>query len=411
MLRALFDADSGLPNRLMLAKLLREDGGASVMVVAASVDRFEVIRDTVGIGVASELIRGAADRIRPLAGENIFRIAPDTIAWIEPATDHAEFDLKAAQIADSLRGPVDTSAGVVDVALRIGIDADGADAKPEMRIERAMVAIGNARSSGRPFEWYKGADPDLRRQLSMMSDLRRGLANGEVQLFYQPKLSLRDDRIVDAEALVRWFHPVDGPISPDEFIPLAEETGVVRELTEFALRRAMEDGARWHALGKEMRIAVNVSAADIAAPDFSQLIARLLAEHGLSPAYLALEVTESAIIRSPTTAIAVLGELRSQGIRLSVDDYGTGQSTLSYLKQLPVHELKIDRSFVTAICRNPADAIMVRSTIDLAHELGLDVVAEGVEDGATLAELKRLNCDYAQGYGIGVPVPFEKFEV
>lgn len=290
------------------------------------------------------------------------------------------------------------------------MDAELAEDRPEARTDNALVAIGEARARGVPFEWFKGTDLDLRRRLSMMSDLRQGMEDGQVELYYQPKLSLHDNRISDAEALVRWTHPRDGKISPDEFIPLAEETGVIRELTNFALRRAMEDCLRWLAEGKTLRVAVNVSANDLAAPDFATLVGDSLREFGIAPDHLTLEITESAIIRSPTTAISVLSDLRSQGIRLSVDDYGTGQSSLSYLKQLPIHELKIDRSFVTNLCRNSADAIMVRSTIDLAHQLGLAVVAEGVEDCETLDALRDLKCDYAQGFGIARPQPFQDFD-
>jgi EAL domain-containing protein (putative c-di-GMP-specific phosphodiesterase class I) len=186
---------------------------------------------------------------------------------------------------------------------------------------------------------------------------------------------LRRGKITHAEALVRWRHPVEGLIPPDRFIPLAEATGVIRELTEFVLRRVMSDSARLAAQGQRMQLAVNVSAADIDRPDFVDLVLGLIEDSHCDQTDLTLEVTESAIIGSPATAAAALAALRELGLQLAVDDYGTGQSTLSYLKKLPVSELKIDKSFVTAICQNPSDRIMVRSTIDLAHELGLRVVA------------------------------------
>ncbi len=409
-LRALFDVESGLPNRLMLEKALLEDEQGSAVIIAASVDRFEIIRDTIGVSAAGEMILGTAERIRPMISGEIFRVAPDTIAWLEPEFDQDVFTARAKEFSALLRQPVASTQGAIDVSLRIGIDAEQTGKDPKARIDNALVAIGEARASGALFESFKGADLDLRRRLSMMSDLRQGMEDGQVELFYQPKLSLHDNRISDAEALVRWNHPRDGQISPDDFIPLAEETGVIRELTNFALRRAMRDCVCWRAEGKTIRIAVNVSANDIAAPDFAALVEGMLRELGVAPDCLTLEVTESAIIRSPTTAISVLSDLRSQGIRLSIDDYGTGQSSLSYLKQLPIHELKIDRSFVTNICQNAADAIMVRSTIDLAHQLGLEVVAEGVEDRDTLEELRRLNCDYAQGFGIARPKTFQSFD-
>jgi EAL domain-containing protein (putative c-di-GMP-specific phosphodiesterase class I) len=224
-------------------------------------------------------------------------------------------------------------------------------------------------------------------------------------------LSLRTATITDSEALVRW-HDGNRIVPPDEFIPLAEQTGFIREITDFALRSALANLSKWAQNGLPMRVAVNVSATDLTSTDFADQVSRLLSEAGVPPSQLVLEITESALIRSPAEAIATLSELRATGIRLAVDDYGTGQSTLSYLKHLPVHELKIDKSFVTDLHDNTSDQILVRSTIDLAHELGLVVVAEGVEDQRCLDILRDLGCDYAQGYFIGKPLlPDDLFEM
>jgi EAL domain-containing protein (putative c-di-GMP-specific phosphodiesterase class I) len=197
-------------------------------------------------------------------------------------------------------------------------------------------------------------------------------------------------------------------IPPDHFIPLAESTGVIHELTDFVLHAAVADGARWAAMGLKTSVAVNVSAMDISEPGFAEKVQRLLSKSGLDPALLGLEVTESAIISSSSAAIGALTDLRALGVRLSIDDYGTGQSTLTYLRKLPVHELKIDQTFITSLCTSSADQIMVRSTIDLAHELKLQVVAEGIEDQPTLDLLARLGCDYAQGYHVSNPVGFDQ---
>jgi EAL domain-containing protein (putative c-di-GMP-specific phosphodiesterase class I) len=297
----------------------------------------------------------------------------------------------------------------VDISFTLGLERDAGSSAAVLRLERALAAISTARSEGRALAWHRDADPQIRRQLSMMSDLRHAMEKGRLQLFYQPKMSFETGRIADAEALIRW-QDADGKfVSPDEFIPLAEATGVICEVTQFALRTAMADLQRWAREGLGLRLAVNVSALDLSTSDFVESVEANLRKFSVPAAQLTLEVTESALIRSPAEAISTLKALREKGIRLAVDDYGTGQSTLSYLKHLPVHELKIDKSFVTSLVDNESDAILVRSTINLAHELGLQVVAEGIEDQATLAILKQLGCDYAQGYFISKPISSTDF--
>ena len=402
-LRAQIDAESGLPNRSML-ELALAGAGDSVLVTAA-IERFETIRDGVGLAASNEMIRNAAAKIESMVDAPVYRIAPDQIAWLQPV--EGETNVRSIQAA--FREPVKTQAGPIDVTFTFGLDRpDGTDAVV-LRIERALSAVTSARSVGKSVEWYRGADPQVRRQLSMMSDLRHAMDMGRLRLAYQPKMLLSTNLIGDAEALIRWYDADGKTVSPDEFIPLAEATGVIREVTIFALRSATAEMKHWAMEGVRMRVAVNVSALDLAKEDFAGEIDAILAESGVPASQLALEVTESALIRSPAEAIAALNALREMGIRLSVDDYGTGQSTLSYLKHLPVHELKIDKSFVTTLPTSDSDRIMVRSTIDLAHELGLQVVAEGIEDQATLDILRSLGCDYAQGYFISKPIGAKEF--
>jgi diguanylate cyclase len=210
---------------------------------------------------------------------------------------------------------------------------------------------------------------------------------------------------------VRWRHPTEGLIPPDRFMPLAEQTGLVHEITRFVLTRSLADCRRTHPATRAqaaINVAVNVSAADISRPEFADDVIAQLVESQTDPSRLTLEITESAIISSKETALQVLERLRGHGVRLSMDDYGTGQSTLGYLKTLPVDELKIDKMFVTGLCSNESDRIMVRSTIDLAHQLGLTVVAEGVEDFETLALLRDMGCDYGQGFVVGHAMPFSE---
>lgn len=409
-IRAEFDSDSGLPNRSVLEKMLSAGDERPCVLVTSAIERFETIRDGVGIAATNDMIRNAAGLISEAIGGPVYRIAPDILSWIQTGDEQAV----AATLRDihaAFRSPVSTCAGSVDVTFTMGLDRDEAGAVAVLRIERALAAVGTARTLGKSHDWYRGTNPLARRQLSMMSDMRQAMEAGRLTLAYQPKMSLATDSIHDAEALVRWYDESGALIPPDEFIPLAEETGVIHELTLFALRAATTDLAGWARGGLPMRVAVNVSAIDLSIPDFADEVQNICNEAGVPPSQLAFEVTESALLRSPAEAIATLTALRERGFRLSVDDYGTGQSTLTYLKHLPVHELKIDKSFVMALANSENDAIMVRSTINLAHELGLQVVAEGIEDEPTLDMLRQLGCDYAQGYFISKAVRQDELRV
>ena len=404
-LSTLVDLETKLPNRRALENATRTEQ-SHVVIAAAGLDRFEIIRDAIGSAALAELVRQAASRIERTVGCPVYRIAPDCLAWIE-AADRAAVSAEAVGLL--FREPVRTGAGVIDISFTIGLNrSPGSIEDGASPVEGALASIGSARTAGKAFSWYEGADPGAKRQLSMMGELRRGIENGEVAVMYQPQLDLRLGAISHAEALVRWHHPVHGTVGPDQFIPLAESTGVVRELTDFVLREVAANCAQLKAGGRTIRFAINVSAADVGHAAFVDSVVRAIRSSGADPASLTLEITESAIINSPEAAIGVLTALRDVGVQLSIDDYGTGQSTLSYLKQLPVHELKIDRSFVTSICENENDLIMVRSTIQMAHELGLRVVAEGVENAQTLRLLRSLDCDIAQGYLIGKAMSAEE---
>ncbi len=379
---------------------MNEGGAVSQVLVTAGIERFEAIRDGIGLAATNDMIGNVAERIGRHVEGPVYRIAPDVLAWLMSDEESLEALPSLDNVQSALRDPVATAAGSVDVTLTLGLARDDATQLAVLRIEHAMSAIRSARSLGKAREWYSGTDPHLRRELSMMSELREAMENGRLALAYQPKLSLKTGRIADAEALIRWSDP-DGRVRPpDMFIPLAEATGVIHEVTTFALQAAARDLKRWARKGLVLRAAVNVSALDLAAPGFAEKVLGILGNTGVPPTQITLEVTESALIRSAADVAATLSSLRECGIRLSVDDYGTGQSTLSYLKHLPVHELKIDKTFVTSLAHSENDRIMVRSTIDLAHELGLQVVAEGIEDKETLDVLRQLGCDYAQGYFI-----------
>jgi EAL domain-containing protein (putative c-di-GMP-specific phosphodiesterase class I) len=242
-------------------------------------------------------------------------------------------------------------------------------------------------------------------RLSLLSDLYTGLENDEFVLHFQPIVETATGRVVGAEALMRWLHPQQGLVSPDVFIPLAENTNLIGALTRMAITRSTEALKGWLEAGHDLTVSVNLSARLLSDLDLPDSIAQILAERGVPASRLAIEVTESTIMSDPKRAIAVLHRLREMGVTLAIDDYGTGYSSLAYLRRLAVHEIKIDKSFVRQMVTDDNSAIIVRSTIELAHNLGLTVTAEGVEDLFTLEALRSLGCDHAQGFHISRPVP------
>jgi EAL domain-containing protein (putative c-di-GMP-specific phosphodiesterase class I) len=277
-------------------------------------------------------------------------------------------------------------------------------------LRRAEVAQQAAQLSETRATIYRSEiDPHRPELLSLMSGLRHGLLHGELLLHYQPKLDLVTRRIAGAEALVRWQHPTRGMILPDAFIGLAEETGNIRFLTRWALRTGIAQAAAWQSQGLALRLSVNLSVRDLADTDLPDMLSTMLRDAGLPAAALVLEITESAIMGEPDSAIAVLRRLADLGVALAIDDFGVGQSSLTYLKRLPVRELKIDKAFVLKLAQSPDDQTIVRSVIELGHSLGYGVTAEGVEDAGSLEILAGFGCDQVQGYAIGRPMPPEDF--
>jgi EAL domain-containing protein (putative c-di-GMP-specific phosphodiesterase class I)/CHASE2 domain-containing sensor protein len=397
---AIHDRETGLPNAQALGFVV--EGNQEQVVTVASIQRFEAIRSAIGTAALAEMIIAASERIEHLAAATIHRVAPDTLAWV--SASRIDPDGLGNALNELFVEPVRTANGQVDVQWIVGMAGAG---HGRAAIEEAMAAVSVARLQGRTSSWFTGAPSSAVRDLSMMGELRHGIDDGQLFVVYQPKLALKTGEIAHAEALVRWNHPTEGMVPPDRFLPLAEETGVVREVTRFVLGRVLADmEADTTPL---LHVSVNVSAADISDPGFAAAVIRMVSDSGVDPARLTLEITESAIIRSKDIALATLEAIRGHGFKLSIDDYGTGQSTLSYVKTLPVSELKIDKSFVTSLRENHADRLMVRSTIELAHALGLTVVAEGVEDWDTAKLLSDLGCDFAQGFAIGRGIRIDEF--
>jgi len=337
----------------------------------------------------------------------VARLWGDEFAFLLCGADRAKAQAFAQTLLATLSHPITLEGQRLDVDGSLGIalyPQDGQDAVVLLRgADRAMQAA-KRRRLGYDFASNHAAQP-VYEQLSLVGEMREALARNEFVLYYQPKLDLGERRVTGAEALLRWQHPVRGLLSPVHFVPFAEQTGFIREITPWLLERVVEQTARWHAAGLEIVVSANLSALDILHPNLVDHVRGLLAQHGLAPKRLCLEITESALMDEPELALAHLTALSALGVKLSIDDYGSGQASLGYVKTLPVDELKIDQTFVTGVAQSPKNAAIVRSTILLSHELGLVVTAEGAETASDLSWLTEAGCDVAQGYGIARPMP------
>ncbi|CAA9537410.1 MAG: diguanylate cyclase/phosphodiesterase (GGDEF & EAL domains) with PAS/PAC sensor(s), partial [uncultured Sphingomonadaceae bacterium] len=399
--RALTDGETGLPNLKALARISARPGDANIVV--ARIDRFASLAAGLGPAGTANLVLRVADRLRFANGERpIYRTDDASLAWVEGPGDESSLEDRLDAICAVMRQPVDCGR-LVDVSLAFGL-ATGQRFDAQQLVANAALAALHASQKGARWSRFTEADgEETNWQLSLLGELDMAMMSGQLWNAYQPKLDLKSGKIVGAEALVRWHHPNRGPIEPDSFIPIVEEHGRARDLTAHVLEQALEDALHWEDLGHEIGVAVNVSATLLADHEFIEMVAVILQGSQLSPDRVTIEVTESAAMESPERAIAALEGWRSHGVNISIDDYGTGQSSLNYLQKLPATELKIDKSFVQTIGSDQRNAIMVRSTIALAHELGMKVVAEGIEDAECLALLGEMGCDTAQGYHIGRP--------
>jgi diguanylate cyclase (GGDEF)-like protein len=423
---AYWDALTGLPNRVQFARLVEraidhaEATRGSLAVIMLDLDRFKHVNDVLGFGVGDALLRGVADRLRDDCvrdGDTVARLSGDEFALLLPRADAALAMTVARRIERSFERPISLESGLdeqtVDLGAGIGVACwpqHAADA--DALLGRAEIAMYAAKRLGNGALLYDpSVDSSSTQTLSLLSELRRALEHGELRLYLQPKVSLERDDVVGAEALVRWQHPTRGLVPPLQFIPFAEQTGFIRQLTLWVFERAAETWQRLYRGGVRLRLSINLSTRDLLDPELPEKLDALLMRHRAPAEAFCLEITESAIMDDPVRAQATLERLSTRGFKLAIDDFGTGYSSLAYLKRLPVDELKIDKSFVLAMEREPDDAKIVRSTIDLAHNLGLSVVAEGVENAATMHHLRELSCDEAQGYHLSKPLPADDFIV
>ena len=403
---ALADPATGLPN--LPALEARAAGRKGLNVVVARIDRFAAISSGLGPAATATLVQRIAERLRFSHEEHeIYRVDAASLAWIEPSRESDGLEARFDSIAALMRAPVECGR-LIDVAVNFGV-ASGEGGNVRQLVADAGVAAAAAAQRGARWRRFIEADSaEIDWQLALLGELDRAMAQGQIWNAYQPQLDIGTGAITGAEALVRWTHPQRGPIGPDSFIPVIEQAGRIRDLTAFVLEQALEDSIFWAEQGHDLKVSVNVSASLLADHEFIERVAAILQRHPLASGKVIIEVTESAAMDSPERAIAALESWRSLGVGISIDDYGTGQSSLGYLQKLPATELKIDKSFVRTIVTDSRNAIMVRSTVGLAHELGMKTVAEGIEDEECLAMLAAMGCDTGQGYHIGKPMPAEE---
>ena len=416
--QAYHDELTGLPNRAQaeseLARMLVEAGGKTqVTVMVIHLSNLRELNASLGHRIGDEVLVATARRLTFAcqSGEHVGRLGASRYVMLL-SRRHFSKDVSrlAANVIDILRESL--TIGQVDVELQVtaGLctspEQDGA---ADEMIRRAEIALHDAEESRERIGLFRvGSDDEHRRRLEIMTDLRRAIESDGLQLAFQPKVAVATRRVTSVEALVRWTHPKLGPIPPAEFVPLAEQTGGSRQLTDWVLRTAIRQMAEWRRRNLTLDVAINLSAGDIVDAGLGDVILRLLAEYRVAATSLVLEITESAMMRDPVTAARNMELLRVAGVRFAIDDFGTGYSSLSQLRKLPVDELKIDRSFVSRAHLDADDASIVSSTIELGHNLGLKVVAEGVEVAETLLMLRKLGCDYAQGYLISKPMPADE---
>jgi diguanylate cyclase (GGDEF)-like protein/PAS domain S-box-containing protein len=413
--QALHDALTGLPNRTLfhdrvqLAILAAERGHGQVAVLVMDLDRFKEINDTLGHACGDQFLVEAATRLKTTLrlADSISRLGGDEFGMVLQSVDAGSVAAAAIRIRGAFESPFTLEGLPLQIEASIGVAIYPRDAQNvDVLIQRADVAMYAAKNDNIGWALY---DPDQDRnkpaRLSLISELRRAIDERELVLHYQPKIQLRGGVITGVEALVRWNHPTRGLLFPDVFIEIAQETSLIRPFTLYVIDEALRQCHAWAQEQRTLAVAVNVSARNLIDIDFPDQVGALLDKWDLSPQVLELEITESAIVADMFRMRGVLERLGAMGLRLSVDDFGTGYTSLGYLRRLPITELKIDRSFVANMATSEEDAVIVRSAIDLGRDLGLAVVAEGVEDTDVLARLQELGCDVAQGYLVSRPVP------
>ncbi len=412
------DLLTNLPNRSLFydrveqAIVSANDKNTGLSILLLEIENYQDIYDTIGRNSSDILLKQISSRLQGAVkhNPNIARIEGNTFSLLSKNEQEdilqiahsIQQSMKIAFVIERLQVAVHTCIGIVHFPEH-GEDVDSL-------VQRAGVALYMARNNKEGQAVYNPAfDNHSPHRLTLMSELRNALSRNELILYYQAKVSIQTNTIEGAEALLRWNHPKYGIISPAEFIPMAERTRTIQEVTKWVIRQAFIDCAKWQQQGKNITISVNLSANDLHDPELPDYIAGIQTAMRINPEWIMLEITESSIMTDPDKVLEIIRRLHDMGYKLSIDDFGTGYSSLAYLKKMPLSVLKIDRSFVQDILHNKNDAIIVNATINLAHNLGLQVVAEGVEDAEIMAKLKTYDCDMAQGYYLNKPQPEEEF--
>lgn len=414
------DTLTGLPNRALFNDRLdltlktAERNHTPAAILTMDLDRFKHINYTLGHPVGDRVLQEVGRRLQGLMrrSDTIARMGGDEFAMILPTGNIDQAREVAGKILDALDTPITIDSQTLDVRTSIGIAGypeHGAD--PYTLVRHADAAMYVAKRANQGYAVFQPREDQARHDsLTLLGELRRAVELDELVLFFQPKVDLRTGVTTQAEALVRWMHPQRGLVPPGDFIPFAEQTGYIRTMTRWIIRRAIRQCGEWQARGINVVISVNICARDLLDPDLPDMVAADLKQRGVDPRWLSMEITENGVMEDPGKSLDTLRRLDQLGIKLAIDDYGTGYSSLSYVKKLPVIELKIDQSFVRDMTTDADDAMIVKSTIELGHNMGLQVVAEGVEDLAIWALLRHMDCDLAQGYCISKPLPAEQFE-
>jgi len=417
---ATHDTVTGLPNRILLLDRLelaiqsavRQKSPLALLIM--EIDNFKDVNDTLGHHSGDRLLKQIVSRLQGIVRkvDTLSKIGGDEFSILLPDVAGSKNILSICdKIQKTFQVPFSIDGLTVEIQASIGIaicPEHGRDI--DSVIQRANVALHTAKQSSKKYTIYTSKmDKHSPHRLTLMGELRSAIENEELILHYQPKINMKTHRVDGVEALVRWQHPEHGFMPPDEFIPMAERTGLIRLLSVWVLKRALSQAEKWHKHKIRLSIAINLSPMTFLDTELPDIIIGMLSHYDIPPNFVTLEITEGSMIKDPELAMEILNRLTNRGLKISIDDFGTGYSSLAYLRKLPVSEVKIDKSFVTDMLKTDNDDVIVKSIIDLGHNLSLNVVAEGVEDKKTALRLKQLGCDVIQGFYFSKPLSSEDF--